>query len=164
MAVDDLLQENGDLILLESVAGHLLLESSTGTDGVSIEGEQSLQVLDVSGWTDQKLRRQHKCFIDVKGQIICHTKLVQTSRLIRRFNAQVESKIGIKAQLGTVSKLLRETAKESKARISRDSISHALFQMTETEHNEMLSKRIIDKVKETKKKSLKSLFDMYKDI
>ena len=169
MAVDYLLQENGDQIALESGSGFLILERSAD-QGVQIAGqEHSVPLMDLRGWKDQQFQKQVMCFIDVSGQIKCKTTMVLTSPILRRILESMTSKISATIQTTLKGKLWRESMNDYRGKIHRAEFLDTWFTgVKSTDKKEMtfdkMNENIKEKARQAKKRtSLKSLWEMYRD-
>jgi len=116
MAVDYLLQENGDQIILESGLGHLILEQSADV-GVQIAGqEHSRQVIgpaiDARGWGED--RQTGPIFTEEESLI--HT----TARIMRIESLLTQGRIQRMQGVLTQGRILKEEYKKTTAKILKE--------------------------------------------
>lgn len=163
MVVDYLLQENGDQIALESGNGFLILERSAD-QGVQIAGqEHSVPIMDLRGWKSQQFQKQVMCFIDVSGQIKCKTTMVLTSPILRRVIESMTCRIANIINTTLKGKIWRTSKEQYQGKIDRALFLDSGIKLTNKEHDDLMNDRIKDKIKESKRKSTKSLWDLYRE-
>jgi len=163
MAIDYLLQEDGDQIILESGLGHLILEVSADT-GVKIAGDaHPTQVFDFRGITkdqEPKWRKTRMQCIPVNGRIKCYTEWILLGKLVRWTRTTMESRITHRFSTAVKSRVWRSGGWLVEADLNRNDRRGIRRDATFDTHTGFLE----EKMRKAKREKLKGLYKAYEDI
>jgi len=154
-----LLNDGSSFLLLNDGSSVLLLNSETATGGVSLEGPQN-RFVDLRDLKSD--RREDIVGWNMIGDIRRTYKITTSSLIQRKESKRVESKISKISILDGISKITRNSVKESVAKIQRKPKS--LVMSTSEYYHKLLNKDKEDSIIKKKRESIRDLFKEYRDL
>lgn len=151
---DSVLLNNGDFVLLNDGSSQVLLNTHVAPTGIRIQGTHPIVDLRGFGAGRKPKRKSRQICIMVNGKISCVFLMPTKGKLFRQVETKFQSQTSRALNLKTLGKLWKSKHFETKFRIDKKT------------RIKIFGKReagIFEKLKESKLKKIKKLFDVYKE-